>query len=163
MRSVSVFAVAAAVAAALLASAPGPSTRGAEAATPKRGRVPAAKRATLVLADSAMGLSRTSVFSVPAPPPVAANRAQPGETQPLPRMFPGAPPRIPHEITDFIPIRRNENECVECHDRARATESGAVPIPVSHYRDLRRAPDQGRETVAGARYVCVSCHVPLTH
>jgi len=162
MRSVSVFAVAAALAAVSLASAPGPATRGAEAAAPKRGSAAAAKRPALVVADSAMGLSRTSVFSVPAPPPVAVNRRQPGETKPLPRMFPGAPPRIPHEITDFVPIRRNGNECVECHDRARALESGAVPIPESHYRDLRRAPDTARDGIAGARYVCVSCHVPLT-
>jgi len=162
MRSVSVFAIAAALAGALLASAPGPSNRGAEAATPKRGSAPAAKRTARVVADSALGLSRTSVFSVPVPPPVVANGRQPGETKPLSRMFPGAPPRIPHEITDFVPIRRNENACVECHDRSRAPESGAVPIPESHYRDLRRAPDARRETLAGARYVCVSCHVPLT-
>jgi len=74
----------------------------------------------------------------------------------------GAPPRIPHGIADFLPITAARHPCLECHDRRNAAEVEAVPLPASHYRDLRRAPEVDRETVAGARYVCVSCHVPQT-
>jgi cytochrome c-type protein NapB len=133
----------------------------AEAASAKSAPKGAA-RGPVAVPDSAIGLSHTSVFATPAPPAVKPNRREPDEAKPLPRMFPGAPPRIPHGIADFVPITRTDNQCLDCHDRARAGESGAVAVPASHYRDLRRAPGQPRETVAGARYVCVSCHVPLT-
>lgn len=123
----------------------------------KRRGAPAA-----ALADSSIGLSRTSVFSVPAPLAYAAPADIPGQRPKLPRAYPGAPPRIPHGILDFLPITRAQNACLECHDRATAAENGVLPIPASHYHDLRRAPDAERETIAGARYVCVSCHVPQT-
>ena len=37
----------------------------------------------------------------------------------------------------------------------------ATPIPASHYVDLRRGGQKG-ERLAGARHVCISCHVPRT-
>jgi len=112
--------------------------------------------------DSALGLSHTSVFSVPAPPAVAVPDGIPGDTPRIARAYPGAPPRIPHGIADFVPITRDQNMCIECHDVGSAGDTGAVPIPASHYVDLRRAPGEERDRVAGARYVCVSCQVPQT-
>lgn len=114
------------------------------------------------LPDSTIGLSHTSVFSAPAPPAVAAPDGIPGDAPRIPRAYPGAPPRIPHGIGDFLPITRDQNMCIECHDTGSAGDTGAVPIPASHYVDLRRAPDVSRDRVAGARYVCVTCHVPRT-
>ena len=127
------------------------------AATPRR--PPAAAGA---IPDSTVGLARASVFATPAPPAPRPNTADPAEGQRLPRAYRGAPPRIPHGIADFVPITRERNACVECHDPATASESGAVPLPASHYRDLRRAPRVQGKDVVGARYVCVSCHVPVT-
>jgi cytochrome c-type protein NapB len=123
---------------------------------------PAAARTVAAIPDSTLGLSRTSVFSAPAPAAVVPNTLDPGEAPRIPRAYPGAPPRIPHAIADFAHITREENPCLGCHDAAAAAQSGAVPIPASHYRDLRRAPKVARQQVAGARYVCVSCHVPIT-
>jgi len=129
----------------------------AKSATPAKRAAPAASAP-----DSSIGLSRTSVFAVPEPPLVAPPAGAPGERPRYPRAFPGAPPRIPHAIQEFLPITREQNACFECHHRANAPESGAVPIPASHYRDTRRAPMAEREQIAGARQVCVSCHVPQT-
>ena len=113
--------------------------------------------------DSELGLSRTSVFDVPAPPLATANEAAPGERPVLPRAYPDAPPRIPHAIGDFLPITREQNSCVDCHGGTKVKEQGQpTPLPPSHYTDLRNAPDKAGDTVTGARFVCTTCHVPLT-
>ena len=123
----------------------------------------AASRATVApVPDSALGFVGASVFSVPVPTRYHANGSDPGERPRLPRAYRGSPPRIPHGVADFLPITPAENPCLGCHDGARAAESGAVAVPVSHYRDLRHSPEAVRKEVAGARYVCVSCHVPTT-
>ena len=113
--------------------------------------------------DRALGLSRTSVFDVPAPPLFHDEASAPGET-PLPkRINKEYPPVIPHAVGDFLPITRSANGCVDCHALPGPKQKGeATPIPASHYVDLRRAPEAKGEALVGARYVCISCHVPRT-
>jgi nitrate reductase (cytochrome), electron transfer subunit len=115
--------------------------------------------------DSQLGLAKGSVFDAPAPPAVKPNQAAPGELPVLPRMYSIAPPRIPHAIDDFLPITQAQNSCVDCHDVQGAKDKKPgepTPIPASHHVDMRRAAGQQGEHVAGARWVCTSCHVPVT-
>jgi nitrate reductase (cytochrome), electron transfer subunit len=114
------------------------------------------------IADRDLGLSKTSVFEVPSPPPVADNDSAPGEEPVLPRAYPGAPPRIPHGIAALLPITRQDNFCIDCHLTDEKVEGGPTPIPASHKTDLRNAPGKAGERVVGARWFCVSCHVPVT-
>lgn len=109
-----------------------------------------------------IGLVPMDVLAVPVPDAVRNDQSQPGERPGLPRWNDQAPPVIPHGIADFVPITAAENACVMCHAVAEAAEGDPTPIPDSHYRDLRNAPEVRRETIAGSRYVCTSCHVPLT-
>ncbi len=109
--------------------------------------------------DAELGLTRGSVFEIPLPDPVRVNDSAPGELPLLPRAYVGAPPVVPHGLADFLPITREDNLCVDCHGIAEAEEGDPTPIPASHYTDLRRAPGRVGESVAGARWVCVSCHV----
>lgn len=113
--------------------------------------------------DRNLGLSKTSVFEVPAPPAFQNEASAPGE-KPLPkRINREYPPVIPHGLEDSLPITRSSNLCVDCHAVAGPKQKGeATPIPASHYVDLRRAPEAKGKQVAGARYVCISCHVPRT-
>lgn len=111
--------------------------------------------------DAALGLSRGSVFDVPAPPPVPVNASVPGDGSPAPRAYPGAPPVIPHAVADFLPITARENSCIDCHRVKERKDGEATPIPPSHLVDLRRAPG-GSGEVAGTRYVCTACHVGTT-
>jgi nitrate reductase (cytochrome), electron transfer subunit len=115
------------------------------------------------VADRDLGLSRTSVFEAPAPPIFSDEASGPGE-KPLPkRINKEYPPVIPHSLADCIPITQSSNLCVDCHGVAGPKKKGeATPIPASHYVDLRRAPDKKGAQVSGARYVCLSCHVPRT-
>jgi cytochrome c-type protein NapB len=112
--------------------------------------------------DAALGLTKGSVFDVPAPPVSKPNQSAPGETPVLPRPYALAPPRIPHAIDDFLPITQTQSLCFDCHSVKEKKPGQPTPIPASHHVDLRRAPGKAEERVAGARWVCTACHVPRT-
>ncbi len=116
------------------------------------------------IADTQLGLSKGSVFDVPVPPVSAVNEADPGDLPLAPRAYPSAPPRVPHAVADFMPITRDENWCTDCHllDWTAPEEGDPTPIPFSHYMDLRSESNDIGEEIVGARWVCVSCHVPVT-
>jgi len=112
--------------------------------------------------DASLGLAKGSVFDVPTPPAFTANDSAPGERPVLPRPYVIAPPRIPHGVTDFLPITPEQNLCVDCHAVKERRPGEATPLPPSHYTDYRNAPDRVGSQVVGARYVCVACHVAGT-
>ena len=109
-----------------------------------------------------LGLAPGSVFEVLVPEAVERNLGDPGDRPSLPRAFEGAPPLVPHGMGDYLPITREDNLCVDCHAITEAEEGDPTPLPASHYTDLRRTPGELGEVVVGARWVCVSCHVPPT-
>jgi len=113
--------------------------------------------------DRDLGLSKTSVFEVPAPPAWKAEASTPGEKPPPPRIGTQIPPVVPHGVADSLPITRSSNACVDCHQVAGPKKAGEpTPLPPSHYVDYRNAPDKAGDQVAGARWVCTACHVPRT-
>ena len=111
-----------------------------------------------------IGLAKGSVFDVLVPPVAATNTADPGDAPPVAPAFDLAPARVPHAVADFMPISRDDNWCVDCHltDWTAPQEGEATPIPSSHYMDLRNGDHEIGDTLIGARWVCVSCHVPVT-
>ena len=115
-------------------------------------------------ADS-MGLSKGSVFDVPAQKTYDTKAKPPGQNKLLPRAYQGAPPQIPHQVGDFLPITSQSNMCIACHNApdqwGKKRESGQpTPIPPSHYTDQRNAPDKVGDHLVSARYTCNQCHVP---
>ncbi len=115
------------------------------------------------ISDVQIGLSKVDVRDVPDPDPVADDTSEPGERGVLPRVFEGAPPTISHTASDYLPITRDENLCLDCHMIDGEKEEGLpTPIPASHYTDLRNAPSEVGTAVVGARYACTTCHVPQT-
>jgi nitrate reductase (cytochrome), electron transfer subunit len=117
---------------------------------------------TPAIPDASLGLAKGSVFDVPTPPAVKANDSNPGEQPPLPRPYAIAPPRVPHAVGDFLPITQKQNACLDCHAVADKKPGDPTPIPPSHYVDYRNAPERASPQVAGARYVCLSCHAVKT-
>jgi cytochrome c-type protein NapB len=113
--------------------------------------------------DAQLGLSRTSVFDVPSPPPFKAEEGAPG-AGPLPRRLSAEiPPVIPHAVADFLPITRDQNACIDCHELPGPKKPGEpTPLPRSHYADWRHAQGTLLEKHAGGRWICISCHVPRT-
>jgi cytochrome c-type protein NapB len=109
-----------------------------------------------------IGLSKVGVSEVPDPPGVADNASEPGEQPPGPAAFDGAPPVVSHGVAEFIPITLDDNMCLECHAVEEKVEGEPTPVPESHYVDLRNQPDVVNSEIAGARYVCTTCHVAST-
>jgi cytochrome c-type protein NapB len=112
-----------------------------------------------------MGLSKTSVYDVPTPRIYHYSVSAPGQSKLLPRAYSGAPPQVPHDIADFLPITRENNLCIACHTQpeqwGKKREEGApTPIPPSHYTDRRNAPDKVTDHLINGRYNCNQCHVP---
>ena len=67
------------------------------------------------------------------------------------------PPSIPHAIDGYL-VTRQENSCLECHDRPREigkkrAKGLSPPAPASHYDKL-----EGKPEIAGAHFNCTSCH-----
>ncbi|MDD4930336.1 MAG: nitrate reductase cytochrome c-type subunit [Gallionella sp.] len=114
-----------------------------------------------------MGLSKTSVFDVPTPKVYHYSDAAPGTGKLLPRAYPGAPPQVPHDVKDYMPVTAESNLCIACHAQpdlwGKKPEAGvATAIPPSHYTDLRHEPGKVTDHLINARYNCNQCHVPQT-
>ena len=72
------------------------------------------------------------------------------------RNYTWQPPTIPHRV-DGYQVDKNFNKCMDCHSRAKAEFSQAVPVSVTHYMD-RDGHMLGQ--VSTRRYFCQQCHVP---
>jgi cytochrome c-type protein NapB len=67
------------------------------------------------------------------------------------------PPPIPHDIDGYV-VTRQENNCLECHDKPanigkKRAKGQATPAPATHYPTL-----EGKPTISGAHFNCTSCH-----
>jgi len=109
--------------------------------------------------DHALGLSPGVVGEVASPPTEMINTSDPGDLPTTSPDFPQQPPLVPHGVEEFLPITRNDNQCVDCHEVDEKVEGEPTPIPASHYTDLRNDPDTVGRQLVGARYACVTCHV----
>ena len=114
------------------------------------------------ISDSEIGLALGTAFEQPDQTPIAFNTVDPGESELRPRPNPEFPPVIPHSTEGFSSITRSENPCMDCHEPEAARYAEATALPPSHQVDLRRPPDSRGDGVAGARWVCTSCHVDQT-
>jgi len=111
----------------------------------------------VVQVDDQMGLSKTSVFDDPSPDAFDYPQTQPA----LPRAWDGAPPQIPHNIEDYLPINAQKNMCTNCHDKParigkKKIKGIPTPMPESHYVKA----EDGKLARSGARYFCNQCHTP---
>lgn len=75
---------------------------------------------------------------------------------PIPRAYLQQPPLIPHNVEGYT-IDTRQNKCLTCHSWAKARESHATKISLTHFRNRF-----GTEMsdVSPQRYFCTQCHVP---
>ncbi len=121
----------------------------------------ALQAAEMTQMDSQMGLSKTSVYEDPSPDVFQYPQTDPGDARSIPPAFSGAPPQIPHNVEDFLPIDAQKNKCNGCHDKPARIGKKPVagiptPMPESHYHKA----DNGKLEFSDTRYICVQCHTP---
>ncbi len=81
-----------------------------------------------------------------------------GTSKRIERAFDNAPPMIPHSTEGLLPITKDNNMCTGCHMPEMAKAMGAVPIPKSHFVNLRT--NQELDTLYQGRFNCSQCHTP---
>jgi cytochrome c-type protein NapB len=72
------------------------------------------------------------------------------------RAYAQQPPTIPHQ-TDGYQVDKSFNKCLNCHARAKAEQTQAVPVSVTHYMGREGMP---LAAISPSRYFCTQCHVP---
>lgn len=113
--------------------------------------------------DRELGLRKTALDDDRVPASFVFPEAMPGENARLPKSYAGAPPLVPHTLDGLLPITRGDNLCVTCHATGSTDPADPPQVPISHRTDLRAAPTVVRDSVAGARWVCTTCHVPQSN
>jgi len=110
------------------------------------------------VSEESLGLRKTDLYSEDkvVPQEASYSKAAPGESKVYERAFENAPPMIPHDVEGMLPITRESNACLGCHDPAVAPSVGATPVPKSHLYDMRE--HKVLATVSNARYNCSQCH-----
>ncbi|RMF72317.1 MAG: nitrate reductase [Acidobacteria bacterium] len=103
---------------------------------------------------SAIGLRQADVLENPPAADIEPVTAEPGESARRPRPYAIAPPVIPHSVDGLLPITREENACLGCHDPEMAEDMEAPAVPASHFVEPG--------TLDGRRWPCVACHTPQT-
>ena len=97
------------------------------------------------------------------PPPIEFPKAPPGQSKRFQRAYENAPPLIPHSVEGLLPITKNNNACLGCHDPKVAKSVGATPISPTHFIDffqLIKGKVVKLNKLDPARWNCVQCHVP---
>ncbi|MEN8006105.1 MAG: nitrate reductase cytochrome c-type subunit [Candidatus Krumholzibacteriota bacterium] len=113
-------------------------------------------KAAAEVADDDLSYRNEPLLDDSGTPPAAFDSPDPGDAKLPARSFENAPPVIPHNTDDLLPITANENSCTDCHLPEEAAEVGATPVPASHLYDIRK--DKPLGSLAGANYNCTLCH-----
>ncbi len=115
------------------------------------------------VSEESLGLRKTDLYTenTTVPDATSYSKAAAGEAKVYDRAFENAPPMIPHSVEGLLPITRNNNSCLGCHDPAVAPSVGATPVPKSHTFDMRS--QTALTTVSNARYNCSQCHAPQSN
>ena len=115
------------------------------------------------VSEESLGLRHTDLYSESSTVPDATSygKVAAGESKVIERAFENAPPMIPHDIEGMLPITRNNNSCLGCHEASVAAMVNATAVPRSHMFDMRK--QTVLATVSSARYNCSQCHAPQSN
>jgi cytochrome c-type protein NapB len=140
--------------------------------------------------EESLGLRKVDIYTENSIVPDKTDYTKPaaGTSTKIDRAFENAPPMISHDVEGMLPITIDNNQCIMCHDPAVAASMGAVPVPKTHFTDLRpitslskdgniikegkeitntsdlKVPEQKTLAhLAGARFNCTQCHAPQSN
>jgi cytochrome c-type protein NapB len=110
------------------------------------------------VADDDLSYRNEPLLDDSGTPAASFDAPDPGDATLETRSFENAPPVIPHNVDDLLPITASENSCTDCHLPEDAADLGATPVPASHFYDIRR--DKQLDSLSPANYNCTLCHAP---
>ena len=115
------------------------------------------------ISEESLGLRKTDLYTenTTIGDKTSYSTVAAGESKVYDRAFENAPPMIPHEVEDMLPITIDNNSCLGCHDPLVAPSVNATPVPKSHLFDMRK--EKVLTTVSYARYNCTQCHAPQSN
>ncbi|MEA3522977.1 MAG: nitrate reductase cytochrome c-type subunit [Campylobacterota bacterium] len=152
-----------------------------DTATPAKQEV-----AKATVTEESLGLRKTDLYSedTTVADETKYGTATAGSGKFFDRAFDNAPPMIPHDVEEMLPITINDNQCKSCHMPEVAKSMGATAIPKSHFTDLRPRTNIGKDgsvvkegqvmtgvndtltvqhklsSLSGSRFNCSQCHAP---
>ncbi len=112
------------------------------------------------VSEESLGLRKTDLYTenTTTGDKTSYSTVTAGESKVYERAFENAPPMIPHDVEGMLPITKNYNSCLGCHDPEVASAVNATAVPKSHMFDMRH--ETVLATVSNARYSCTQCHAP---
>ncbi|KAA3610192.1 MAG: nitrate reductase [Calditrichaeota bacterium] len=110
------------------------------------------------VADDELSYRNLPLNQEDAAPAKKYSDIEPGESKTYQRSFENAPPMIPHDVADLLPIKKDDNQCLDCHHPSEAADSEAPSTPASHFYDIRQ--NKKLDDLAGANFNCTQCHAP---
>jgi cytochrome c-type protein NapB len=152
---------------------------GCSSGTPQNSETKAS--APQAVSEESLGLRKTTLYSEAdtTGDKTEYSKAVAGSGKTINRAFQDAPPMIPHDVSDYLPITTNNNACTGCHMPEVASAMNATPIPKSHFVDMRpkhqydgkefkRSVDhfksetvlKDKDALVQARFNCSQCHAP---
>ncbi len=108
------------------------------------------------VADTELSYRNEPLMDASYTPQAAFDSEDPGEAKLLARSFENAPPQIPHNVEDLLPITIADNSCLDCHLPENAEDADATATPASHLYDIRR--DKQLTSLNPANFNCTQCH-----
>lgn len=110
--------------------------------------------------EEELGLRKVTIYSEEYVEPLATKYSDvpAGTSEKIERAYENAPPMISHSVDGMLPITKENNMCVSCHDKEVAAAVGATSIPLSHYMNLRTG--EKLESLYQGRFNCSQCHAP---
>jgi len=108
------------------------------------------------VADTELSYRNEPLMDPSFTPAAPFDAADPGESALLDRSFENAPPLIPHNTEDLLPITISDNSCLDCHLPENAEDADATATPASHLFDIRR--DKQLSDLNPANFNCTQCH-----
>ena len=133
------------------------------------------------ISEESLGLRKVDLYSenTVVPDETKYGKAAPSTSKVITRAFQDAPPMIPHDVEELLPITVNNNQCISCHTPGVAESLGALPFPASHTTNFRpthkfdgekfeKSIDnmkneisiQETHQLSSARFNCSQCHAP---
>jgi cytochrome c-type protein NapB len=136
---------------------------------------------TNTVSEESLGLRKTNLYTEgtnTVGEQTKYGKSAAGQSKMITRAFQDAPPMIPHDVSEYLPIKIGNNACLGCHAPEVAASIGATPYPASHMTNFRPGSSyaiKGTNTddgnlkhisikkegkLVGARYNCSQCHAP---